>query len=133
VRVLLPYRTEDGRLAVRVWDRAVHAEVGDVDLGDGVRLTGRLIGAALTAGATLEPGSVPVTIRPDGRWTAVLTSAPEQPSPLSLRYAPDAEPAPVGRLLDDVLDKATAFVLPASHGIQPFYTEANDLSVRATP
>jgi glycosyltransferase involved in cell wall biosynthesis len=133
VRVQLPYRTEDGRLALRVWDRSVHAEVGDVDLGDGIRLTGRLIGASLTAGATLEPGSVPVSIRPDGRWTAVLTSPPDQPSPLSLRYAPDADPAPVGRLLDDVLDKATAFVLPAWHGIQPFYTEANDLSVRATP
>jgi glycosyltransferase involved in cell wall biosynthesis len=133
VRVQLPYRTEDGRLAVRVWERAVHAEVGDVDADEGVRLSGRLIGATLTGEATLEPGSVPVRELPDGRWTALLTSAPEGTSVLWLRYAPDAEPVRLGRFLDDVVDKTTAHVLPAARNIQPFYTATNELSVRATP
>jgi glycosyltransferase involved in cell wall biosynthesis len=129
VRVQLPYRTADGRLAVRVWDRAVHAEVDRVDLDEGVRLTGRLIGASLAEEATLEPGSVPVRALPDGRWTALLTAGTSE---LWLRYAADAEPARIGRFLDDIVDKATAFVLPAAHGIQPFYTDTNEMSIRAT-
>jgi hypothetical protein len=132
VRVQLPYRTADGGLAVRVWERSVHAEVVDVDLDEGVRVTGRLIGAALAGGATLLPGDVPVQALPDGRWTALLTAAPPGTSELWLRYAPDAEPVRVGRFLDDILDKAVAFVLPGSHGVQPFYTAENELSVRAT-
>jgi hypothetical protein len=49
---------------------------------------------------------------------------------LTLRFSADAPPVRVGRFLDDISDKKMAFVLPSAHGIQPFFTETNELSVR---
>ncbi|WP_433377938.1 glycosyltransferase family 4 protein [Actinoplanes sp. CA-142083] len=140
-RIQLPFRDEDGTLAVHVWDQPVYAEVGDVDADtDGIHLTGRLYGAhfetpalAATDGATthelpvIADGAtfrVTVPALPPGEWT------------FRLRHAATADAVTLGRFRDDIVDKRTAFVLPpATIGdvtLHPAYTESNEFAVRAT-
>jgi hypothetical protein len=151
--VLLPYRTPEGFLGLRVWRRDVHAEVAAMAPADGaVRLTGRLVGAVFGAGAPalefrragVDPLVEPVAVDPGGfavsmparRLAGRHAGTGDEVWALWLRYDDTAAPVRIGRLLDDVLDKRAAYVLPgtvlSNARIQPFYTETNELSVRVT-
>ncbi|MFF8914465.1 transferase [Streptomyces sp. NPDC015032] len=55
IAVSIPYPTADGRLAVRCWLRAPHAEAGPVTFGrDGMTVEGALYGTLLGDGARVE-------------------------------------------------------------------------------
>jgi glycosyltransferase involved in cell wall biosynthesis len=139
-RIQLPFRRDDGSLAVRIWDQPVYAEVGDIDVDtDGVHLTGHLYGAqfgtptleAVNGDTTRE---LPVTA--DGAtFRATVPALPPGDWTFRLRHAATADPVTLGRFRDDIVDKRTAFVLPpATTGdvtLQPAYTESNVFTVRA--
>ncbi|GAA0804249.1 glycosyltransferase [Spirilliplanes yamanashiensis] len=155
VAVMLPFRHTTGPLAVRVWRRPAHAEMGDVHL-DGARLQahGRLFGAALADGAALElrhrtdasRTHVTPVVAAAGGWrfdldvaafAALLTPEPaEDYWDAWLRPGAGAEPLRLGRVLDDVMHKGLAYVLPAAvvggYTVQPFYAIRNVLSLRVT-
>jgi glycosyltransferase involved in cell wall biosynthesis len=141
-RVQLPYRRPDGTFGVRVTDRPVYAEVGPVQAdGDGVRVSGRLIGAEFHADAAVEARlgekrqELPVTYE-----NAVFrTSVPALPPgvwSLWLRPGGGAAAVPLAGLRDDILDKRLAYVLPAAKidgvTMQPAYLADNTFAVRAT-
>jgi glycosyltransferase involved in cell wall biosynthesis len=139
----LPYRMINNCLGLRVWERPVHAEVGEVqaDAG-GVHVRGRLFGATF-------PGLTP-TLRLTGPEKAVREVPAEALSPVDFRVTVPALPAgdwnlwitcgddgPVvrlGRFLDDVIGKKTAYVLPATTidglRVQPVYLWGNEFSVQ---
>lgn len=141
-RVQLPLRLPDGGLGLRVWDRPVYAEVGDVDAdADGVRLTGRLSGARCDATAVVEARAKEVVrefpAHTEGTEFRVSIGAlPAGDWALWLRPAAAAEPVRLGRVRDDIADKTKAFVLPTARmagvTLQPAYTKDNDFSIRAT-
>jgi glycosyltransferase involved in cell wall biosynthesis len=140
VRVQLPYRLADGGLGLRVWSRPVHAEVGDIHVDDeGIHVDGRLIGAVFTGEPVLElrgPGGA-IEQRPATALTASTFRADVPPLAagvwrLWLRYAPDAKPVRLGRFLDDVIRKQSAYVLPAAGSLQPYFEGTNELAVRVT-
>jgi glycosyltransferase involved in cell wall biosynthesis len=141
----LPYRMVNAALGVRVWQRAVHAEVGEVQVdATGVQVRGRLFGATF-------PGLTP-TLRLHGPEKAVREVPAEALSPVEFRVTvpelpagdwnlwitcgDDGQVARLGRFLDDVADKKTAFVLPATTiggvQVQPTYVWGNEFSVRVT-
>jgi glycosyltransferase involved in cell wall biosynthesis len=140
-RVELPFRAPDGVLALRVWDRPVCAEVGDVTAdADGVHLSGKLFGAPL-GDAFLQARNgqhkQDVTVTTDGSaFHATVPALPAGTWELWLHPATGREPVRLGRIRDDVVDKRTAFVFPAARvgavTLQPAYTESNDFSIRAT-
>ncbi|MFF8290693.1 glycosyltransferase family 4 protein [Streptomyces sp. NPDC016309] len=131
VRQLVPY-TKGGALHFRCWSRTVHAEVGEVRVQDGtVTLSARLYGAA--AGPAGEPvlllrrrGKAPLELAFPGtredtgrlRFTFSCTApAARQQDPhdvwdLWLRYAPDAGPVRLARVLDDIVEKGSLFPYP---------------------
>jgi glycosyltransferase involved in cell wall biosynthesis len=136
-RIQLPFRDADGTMAVRVWDQPVYAEVGAVDADtDGLHLTGRLYGALLDrpvieARCDGETTELPVTA--DGlSFHATISELPPGTWSLHLRHAPAAEPVTLGRFRDDIVDKRTAFLLPATGKLHPAYTESNEFTIRAT-
>ncbi|MFF8291639.1 hypothetical protein ACF068_20740 [Streptomyces sp. NPDC016309] len=152
VSVRLPYPTADGRLVVRSWVRAPHAEAGDVVLGEGVcTVEGTLYGARAGAGAVVEARlggtvhRVPAEAEEGGAFAFTLAydTLVERPVTaerlweLWLRPAADAEPVRISRLLDDVWDRKNVFVYPVHRGegytAAPCYTTDNDLCVRITP
>jgi glycosyltransferase involved in cell wall biosynthesis len=141
----LPYRMVTGGLGVRVWHRRLHAEVGEVQADDsGVHVRGRLFGATF-------PGLTP-RLRMHGPNSAVREVPAEALSPVEFRvtvpalpignwhlwitWGDDGEAARLGRFLDDVIDKKTAFVLPAATiegvRVQPLFLWGNEFSVRVT-
>ncbi|MFD7714987.1 hypothetical protein [Streptomyces sp. NPDC059814] len=160
VAVRIPYATKDGRLAVRAWWRAMHAEAGRIVLAGGsMTVTARLFGARLGDGAA-------VSLRRRGQDTAVrqiaLRAQGDQDFSFTVDYGelvtdgggPGAGKAPVvwdvyvhpvtgaprirvARLLDDIADRKTVFVYPATvfGGVsaRPYYTFDNDLSVEVGP
>jgi hypothetical protein len=133
-RVQLPYRLADGGLGLRVTDRPVYAEVGDVTAdGNGLHIAVRMIGAS-PDDAVLElrgdnlievpyaDGGFRITSLPAGRWQAWV------------RYA-DASPAVrLGRHLDDVVHKDHAYQFPHVVGgartMIPQYDANNDFTFR---
>ena len=133
--VPLPYRSADGLLILRVRDRPVYAEVGDVRVdADGIGLDVRLVGADL-AEPVLElrcgdvvrelPGlPLRVPAVPAGTWQ------------LWLRYAADRPAVRLGRHLDDVARKDVAYAFPAAVTggvtLQPHYDRENNFGVRVT-
>lgn len=133
-RVQLPYRRADGCLALKVVDRPVYAEAGDVRTGqDGLHVAVRMVGVAagqpvleLRGGQVIEvpyADGFRIPALPAGQWRAWV------------RYA-DSEPAVrLGRHLDDVVRKDTAYLLqPAVVGgvtLAPYYDANNDFNVRA--
>ena len=142
-RIQIPYRTDDGTLAVRIWDQPIYAETGDVDADtDGIHLTGKLYGAHFDE-PTLEARSsegettreLPVTTE-GVTFRATIPALPPGTWTFRLRHAPTADPVTLGRFRDDIVDKRTAFVLPpATTGdvtLHPSYTESNEFAVRAT-
>jgi glycosyltransferase involved in cell wall biosynthesis len=140
-RIQLPFRFPDGVLGMRVWDRPVYAEVGDVDADtDGLRFSGRLFGAHF-ADASLEARNGPETrevpIVTDGAaFTVSLPTLAPGTWELWLRPSAGAEPVRLGRVRDDIVGKRTAFLLPAARvdgvTLQPAYTDSNDFSIRVT-
>ncbi|MFD7615074.1 glycosyltransferase family 4 protein [Streptomyces sp. NPDC059828] len=131
VRSLVPY-VRHGGLALRSWVRPVHAESAAVDVTDrGITVSGRLLGEGqLTGDPALllrRRGKIPgelefpgVRVGTDGfRCTAPLTAPVRIQADahdvwdLWLRYAPGAEPARIGRVLDDVVEKGTVHPYPA--------------------
>ncbi|MES4906897.1 MULTISPECIES: hypothetical protein [unclassified Streptomyces] len=164
--VRIPYPTKHGNLSLRSWLRAPHAEAGELRVeGGGLVVRGRLYGverpARWSAGAVAE-----ARFRPDPSrvWTGQLDlnggdgadgaefsftlplaeladgwKGGEEAWDLWLRPAdPDAAPARLARILDDVPDKKEIFTYPAQpvaapHGTAkagPYYTVNNDLAVR---
>lgn len=141
-RVQLPFRLPDGGLAVRVWDRPVYAEVGDVQADpDGIHLSGRLIGARFdqpVLQARTDAGAteiLPVSV--DGvTFRATVGRLPAGIWHLWLRHEAAEEPVRLGRFRDDIVDKRIAFVLPAATvdgvELQPIYLTGNEFSIRVT-
>ncbi|WP_445067953.1 hypothetical protein [Streptomyces sp. SAS_281] len=156
VAVRIPYATKDGRLAIRAWRRATHAEAGRITVGpDAMTVKARLYGAGLGEGAE-------VSLNRRGRESAVartsLSAGGGQDFSFTVAYAdllaevaggtpvvwdvfvrPSAG-APrvrVARLMDDIADRKTVFVYPATRvggaSVRPYYTLDNDLSVEAAP
>lgn len=154
VTTRLPFRDRNGPLFVRVWRRPIHAEMGDLHVDDAhVYVEGRLLGAALSDAPELELRNradrsrihrVPARRAGGDAWRVALPLAglvavhvPGQDLwDAYLRPAAGAEPVRIGRLLDDVLNKGTAYVLPtataATHTVLPFYTVLNEFSLRVT-
>jgi glycosyltransferase involved in cell wall biosynthesis len=133
-RVQLPYRLADGGLGLRVTDRPVYAEVGDVTAdGDGLHIAVRMIGAA-AEDAVLElrgdklievpyaDGGFRITALPAGRWQAWVRYAGAQPA------------VRLGRHLDDVVHKDLAYQFPHVVGgartMIPQYDANNDFNFR---
>ncbi|WP_006607755.1 hypothetical protein [Streptomyces auratus] len=159
--VRIPYATKFGNLALRSWLRGPHAEAGDILVTpDGMTVSGRLYGAAPTAGARAEAWlrrtaasaeapavtvTVPLTVEgaeftftlpyaePAGHW-----EDGSEPWDLWLRLTEGARPVRIARLLDDVADKKQVFSYPAmpvrtaaGHlRVGPYYTLDNDLALR---
>ncbi|MFI5755938.1 hypothetical protein [Streptomyces sp. NPDC051569] len=153
VAARIPYPTADGRLAVRSWVRAPHAEAGTVRCEPGTAtVEGVLYGAELGEGATAEARlrggdrthRVPVTGR-GGVFAFTLPYGPLAEQPVAERRwwdlwllpAPDAAGIRISRILDDIWDKRAVHVYP-EHGTDgwratPCYTGDNDFSVRFDP
>ncbi|MFD4143243.1 hypothetical protein [Streptomyces sp. NPDC058572] len=154
IAVRVPYPTADGRLAVRCWVRAPHAEAGAIGLAPEagtMSVEGLLYGTELGEGAVAEARlssggrvhEVPVT--GEGRaFGFTLPYAPISDTPpgkeqlweLWLRPARDADGIRISRILDDIWDKKGIFVYPRqttdSYRAAPCYTGDNDLCVRLT-
>jgi glycosyltransferase involved in cell wall biosynthesis len=141
-RVQLPFRTPDGGLAVRVRDRPVYAEVGDVEADlDGIHLTGRLIGARFDQPllqARRDDGATEIVpVSAEGvTFRATIGRLPAGTWHLWLRHEAAEEPVRLGRFRDDIVDKQIAFVMPAATvdgvKLQPIYLTGNEFSIRAT-
>ncbi|WP_213455880.1 glycosyltransferase family 4 protein [Rhizomonospora bruguierae] len=149
VAVALPHRRKDAQLAIRVWRRARHAEVGDVQVSDGsVTVTGRLIGTdlggapAVVLRAREEPAvtrRVPARATGGAGFTAEIRYGPLVERRWVAHDAWDAFLAtPAGevrlaRLLDDVFDKKAAYAYPATPvgaaRVRPYYTDGNGFSL----
>jgi hypothetical protein len=126
---------------VRVTDRPVYAEVGPVQAdGDGVRVSGRLIGAS-PQGALVEARlgdqkrELPVTCE-GAVFRVTVAALPAGTWSLWLRPGADRDAVPLAGLRDDVVDKRVAYVLPAARidgvTLQPAYLDDNTFAVRAT-
>ncbi|MEW2069553.1 transferase [Streptomyces sp. NPDC007346] len=154
----VPYPTLDGRLALRCWLRAPHAEAGAIRVGpSGMSAQGVLYGAGAGEGAVVEarlpgrPGRVhrvPLTASGEGSggFAFTLPYAPLAPGPVPeeelwrLWLVPRAGAAAVriSRILDDVWCRERSFVYPSrpvADGVlaTPCYTTGNDLCVRLAP
>lgn len=158
--VRIPYATKDGRLAVRAWLRATHAEAGRIVFsGSSMTVAARLFGARLGEGAAAllhrrgrDTDVRRIALRAEGdqdfSFTAdyqdLLTGGGETGADMVPAvwdaYVQPATGAPrirVARLLDDVADRKAVFVYPAATlgGVtaRPYYTVDNDLSVEVAP
>ncbi|MDX3231569.1 hypothetical protein [Streptomyces sp. ME19-01-6] len=161
--VRIPYPTKHGNLSLRSWRRAPHAEAGELRVeGGGLVVRGRLYRvehpAQWLADAVAEAR---FRTEPSRVWTGRLVAdgadgaefsftlplaeladgwkGGEEAWDLWLRPAgPDAAPARLARILDDIPDKKEIFTYPAQsvaapHGAAkagPYYTVNNDLAVR---
>ncbi|MFI6349260.1 hypothetical protein [Streptomyces sp. NPDC050560] len=153
IAVRIPYPTAQGHLSVRCWHRSLHAEAGELLVGDGtLTVHGRVYGTVLTDAAHLELRARRPSrsvLRPGGcavvgeRFSCTIGYGPlaAEPGVWDLWLRPDGEAGPrvrVARLLDDVADKKTVFTyptvtLPGPRGpvdAGPYYTLDNDLAIR---
>ncbi|MFD3488082.1 transferase [Streptomyces sp. NPDC058665] len=159
VTVRVPYPTADGRLALRCWVRAPHAEAGAIQLADGaMTVRGVLYGADAGDGASVEarrnPSEgaaaprthrVPLTGGADGAFSFTLPYAElAEPAMTARRLwdlwllpAPGADPVRLSRILDDVWDRRSIHVYPAYRAdgwlAAPCYSGDNNLHVRLDP
>ncbi|MFJ4576733.1 transferase [Streptomyces sp. NPDC088846] len=138
IAVRIPYPTADGRLAVRCWIRAPHAEAGPVTFDrDGMTVEGALYGTALGDGARVEARlagapdrtcSVPAT-GTEGAFSFTLPLDRLATGPVTgkqlwtLWLVPgtaggkgtggkSADGVRISRILDDVWDRRNSFVYP---------------------
>ncbi|MFI6939701.1 hypothetical protein ACIBI4_10535 [Streptomyces sp. NPDC050418] len=148
--VRIPYATKFDNLAVRAWQRAPHAEAGELSIGaEQLTVRGRLFGAAVGAGADVElvhrageTGPLSAEVTADGtEFSATLTYKELRPGTWDLWLRPAGTEGPrvrIARLLDDVADKKQVFRYPArridgAYGpvdAGPYYTTDNDLAVK---
>lgn len=132
VRNLLPHPHRDtGSLTLHAWSRRVHAEVSHVQVGRGeFTVTGTLVGPTTPADspAVLLCGRHDPTRQltftgerrgPDGFRCTIPATGPvaRQLSrhdvwDVLLRYTPDAAPVPIGRYLDDIVEKKDVHAYP---------------------
>jgi hypothetical protein len=159
LRIRIPYATVESNLALVCFERAQHAEAGDLRADEGtLTVHGRLYGAELSPAATLE-----ARIRDTDVWHRLARATGAGPDfaatvpydvpaehgtgggrllwDLALRPGPGAEPVRIARILDDIALKKDIFiypgkVVPASRGsvrVKPYYTVDNGLSLAVTP
>ncbi|AQU69415.1 hypothetical protein [Streptomyces niveus] len=161
VTVRVPYPTADGRLALRCWVRAPHAEAGAIHLADGaMTVRGVLYGAEPGHGATAEARCgagpresgtaprthrVPVTGGAGGGFTFTLPYGALAERPVTARQLWDlwllpahgASAVRLARILDDVWDRGNVYVYPAHRAdgwlAAPCYSGDNNLRVRLDP
>jgi hypothetical protein len=147
VRILAPYRSTTGRFGIRAWHRPVHAEVGDLHIGgSSIQITVRFVGRTqavplleLRQRGTDVVHTAPVEILGDNR---LRFSVPVDALAGDHSAAADTwdlwlcgdPPVRLARLLDDVVDKGTAYVFPeltagSGHQVRPTYTADNGLSL----
>ncbi|MFJ7629208.1 hypothetical protein ACIQZN_22210 [Streptomyces sp. NPDC097595] len=154
--VRIPYATKDGRLAIRAWRRATHAESGRITVGsDAMTVSARLYGAELGEDAEVSlirrgreagvaRGALSVEGGQDFSFTVdyadlLADGVGGAPAVWDVFVHPGAGAprARVARLLDDVADRKTVFVYPATTvggvSVRPYYTLDNDLSVEIAP
>lgn len=153
----VPYPTLDGRLALRSWHRAPHAEAGTLRVGpSGMSAEGVLYGVGAGEGAVVEarlPGEptrvhrVPLTAAGEaGGFTFTLPYAPLATEPVTevrlwrlwLIPSAGAKAVRISRILDDIWSRDKTHVYPGrpvADGVlaTPCYTSANDLCVRLDP
>ncbi|MFJ8821760.1 glycosyltransferase family 4 protein [Streptomyces sp. NPDC102467] len=154
VTAWLPYPTVDGFLAVRAWQRPVHAEVLRVEIGEeeatfGAVLLGSrdtLAGARVVAVSrtdTSQDFSVPVTQLADGAFeftlpyteAAARREATRDHWDLRLHCAtPEPAAVPLGRFGGDIVDRNKTDLFPelGAHGVRVYVTAANDLALSAS-
>jgi glycosyltransferase involved in cell wall biosynthesis len=135
VRNLVPYedKAKGNALMLRAWSRPVHAEADDVQVdGTQITLSGSLFGTAAVSGAPT------LLLRRRGKPAEELSFAGEKKgangfrftfscaAPAAaqtsthdvwdafVRYAPDAKPVKIGRVLDDVVMKKDIYIYPQS-------------------
>ncbi|WP_406418107.1 FixH family protein [Streptomyces sp. NBC_00873] len=159
VVVRIPYPTADGRLAVRCWVRAPHAEAGPITFGPAaMTVDGTLYGAELGDDACVEARPAgrperscraPVTGR-DGSFSFSLPYDPPTAGPVTAPQLWELWLLPGGpsgsgtgririsRILDDIWDRKKIFVYPprATTGdilAAPCYSADNDLCLRLEP
>ncbi|MFI2367136.1 glycosyltransferase family 4 protein [Streptomyces sp. NPDC018833] len=133
VRNLVPYedKAKGGALMLRAWHRPVHAEAANVQVdGSRVTLEGSMLGTARVAGdptlvlrrrgrprdEILFPGE---RVGEDGfrfSFSATVPAASQTTAhdvwDAFIRYASNAGPVRIGRILDDVVTKQGIFVFP---------------------
>ncbi|MGV9788111.1 transferase [Streptomyces sp. NPDC003435] len=154
VAVRIPYRAQDGFLALRTWLRPAHAETDRIEVADrATTVTARLHGAEAGDGAVVRlrgressaERTVPASTDGDGRGFRFTVGHAELTGGdgAGVRYwdvdvlpAPGAAPVRVGRVLDDVADRKHSFVYPSmSVGgrlVRLYYTVDNDLAFEVT-
>ncbi|MHC0430516.1 hypothetical protein ACX6XY_10040 [Streptomyces sp. O3] len=152
VAVRIPYATQYGKLTVRAWHRAPHAEAGELLVGDGeLTVRGRVFATTLTADAYVEARArtrpalthrAEVTRQgPDFTCAVAYRELAGRRGVWDLWLYPAGAAGPgvrIARLLDDVADKKPVLTYPVTrldtaHGpveAGPYYTADNDLSVR---
>lgn len=135
VRNLVPYedKAKGNALMLRAWSRPVHAEADDVQV-DGARITlsGSLFGPAAVSGdPTLllrrrgkPAGELSFPGERNGANGFRFTFSAAEPAgaqtsahdvwDVLVRYAPDAQPVKIGRVLDDVVMKRDIYIYPQS-------------------
>ncbi|GGO95279.1 transferase [Wenjunlia tyrosinilytica] len=153
IAVRIPYATKTGHLAVRAWLRPVHAEAGEIRVGDSsltvhATVFGADPGPEAAAVARLrgskgrERVETPVTAEGGGgggggafSFTLDLRELARAPAvwDLCVRLSHGGSVVRIGRLLDDVPDKKKIFVYPGVRvdalEARPYFTLDNDLSV----
>ncbi|MFF2721562.1 transferase [Streptomyces sp. NPDC058011] len=153
----VPYPTVDGRLALRSWHRAPHAEAGTLRVGPtGMSAEGVLYGVEVGEGAVVEarlPGKparvhrVPLTAAGEaGGFAFTLPYGPLATEPVTeeqlwrlwLIPSAGAKAVRISRILDDIWCRDKTYVYPSrtvAGGVlaTACYTTANDLGVRLDP
>ncbi|MEV8569035.1 transferase [Streptomyces sp. NPDC051322] len=129
----VPYRTVNGKLSLRCWMRAPHAEAGELTVRDGaLTVRGQLYGAVFGPHATLEArlrgarGQVhreAVTGGAEGGFSCTLPyrplagDGPAESRLWDLWLLPEGSNGPdirISRILDDLADRKSVFVYPPS-------------------
>ncbi|MBB1254707.1 hypothetical protein H3146_15245 [Streptomyces sp. OF3] len=156
--VRIPYRTRQGNLSLRAWQRWPHAEANELRVVENaLTVRGRLYGATAGPGAALlartdadgasatAAAEVPLASVGSEEFTALLPlrslPVPEDDTEgggwsLWLRPADGEEPVRIARILDDIPDKRRVIRYPAvpladaPGALRPCYTADNDLAVR---
>lgn len=152
----IPYKTADGFLAVAAWQRAEHAEAGDIWVGtEAITVHGRLIGAGFgTTRPTLtltRRGEHPATYvvpgrdEGDGRFAAdvpmesfaALRLLRYEDWDVSVSRGPDGDPIPVARLADEIIERKRVYVYPSvlidDHPPADLFEETPESEVRVRP
>lgn len=153
----IPYRTVGGHLALRTWHRPAHAEARTVHAdAESLTVAGTLHGTtfptdatptvlAVPRGGPSRPFTTPVTALgpaefratiPYDRIREVHTDSPKAPVwDLTLRLTPgitppaDVAPLRIGRIMGDIVDRNKTDLYPATDGIRPYLTKANNLAI----